>query len=146
TGAYSHFREGNMDVKTGAMIGGFGAVGSYLGTQLAHQIPEYFLTWMTAIMLILSGCLIWYRTRIQKTAKEDDENTYFKFKIIGIGLVTGGMSGTFGIGSTPFIQLALITLLKKSLQIVAGTTMLIILPVAFFAAVGYSQAGYLDWM
>jgi len=145
SGAFSHFREGNMDLKTGAYIGCFGAIGSYLGTQLAHFIPENQLIWMTSFMLILSGCLLWYRTRMGQVQQESPSSRFFALKVVGIGLVTGGMSGTFGIGSTPFIQLALISVLKKSLQVVAGTTMLIILPVAFFAAVGYSQAGYLDW-
>ena len=144
TGAFSHFREGNMDLKTGILIGCFGAIGSYLGTQLAQYIPENQLIWMTSFMLILSGCLIWYRTRIKQAQQEVPSSRYFALKVVSIGLVTGGMSGTFGIGSTPFIQLALISMMKKSLHIVAGTTMLIILPVAFFGAVGYSQAGYLD--
>lgn len=145
SGAYSHFREGNTDVKTGALIGVFGAAGAYMGTKLAHQIPENILTWLTGFMLILSGLLIWYRTRLQETERGSVTNRFFGAKVVGIGLVTGGLSGAFGIGSTPFIQLALISILKKSLRVVAGTTMLIILPIAFFAAVGYSQSGYLDW-
>ncbi|RKD24402.1 hypothetical protein BEP19_08405 [Ammoniphilus oxalaticus] len=145
TGAFSHFKQGNMDFKTGALIGLFGSVGSYLGTQVAHLIPEQALTSLTATMLIVSSGLIWYRTRAQQANKKSDGIDHIGLKIVGIGLVTGGMSGTFGIGSTPFIQLALISIMKKSLRVVAGTTMLIILPVAFFAAVGYSQSGYLDW-
>lgn len=143
TGSFSHFKEGNMDVRTGLMIGAFGAAGSYLGTMIANYIQEDVLVRMTGAMLLLSSFLIWHRTRMkQKTNSE--HLSHAGWKAVGVGLITGGMSGTFGIGSTPFIQLSLISIMQKSLRVVAGTTMLIILPIAFFGAVGYNQAGYLD--
>lgn len=143
TGSISHFKEGNMDVRTGLMIGVFGAVGSYLGTIVAHYLPEGILVGLTGGMLLLSSYLIWHRTRM-KFNPDPKALSHTGWRALGVGLITGGMSGTFGIGSTPFIQLSLITVMHKSLRVVAGTTMLIILPIAFFGAVGYNQAGYLD--
>lgn len=143
TGSFSHFKEGNMDVRTGLLIGVFGAVGSYLGTIVAHYVPGNLLVGLTGGMLLLSSYLIWYRTRMRLNP-DSESLSHAGWKAVGVGLVTGGMSGTFGIGSTPFIQLSLISIMHKSLRVVAGTTMLIILPIAFFGAVGYNQAGYLD--
>jgi uncharacterized protein len=151
TGAISHYREGNLNLRTGITIGLFGALGSYTGTMIAHVIPESRLVWMTSGMLILSSILIWMRTRLrifkQTTEDRGDHRNvrFFIIKVIGIGLVTGTMSGTFGIGCTPFIQLALLVFMGLSLRKVAGTTMLIILPIALFGAIGYNQSGYLDF-
>ena len=62
----------------------------------------------------------------------------------GIGLVTGVLSGTFGIGSTPFIQIGLLTLLGMSVRQAAGTTMMIIIPIALSGALSDLSAGVLD--
>ena len=61
-----------------------------------------------------------------------------------IGLVTGVLSGTFGIGSTPFIQIGLLTLLGMSVRQAAGTTMMIIIPIALSGALSDLSAGVLD--
>jgi uncharacterized protein len=146
TGAISHYREGNVDLRTGITTGLFGAFGSYIGTFIAHRIPEAKLLWMTAGMLLLSSLLIYLRTRVQKATMDGKQSRHFWLKAALIGMVTGTMSGTFGIGSTPFIQLALIVFMGNSLRKVAGTTMLIILPIAFAGAIGYNQSGYLDFL
>jgi len=149
SGTISHYREGNVDLRVGLTIGLFGAMGAYVGTWIAHIIPASNLIWLTASMLVLSSCLIWLRTRSSRFSKQisDVKSTpvqQFLIKAVSIGLVTGLMSGTFGIGSTPFIQLALLLFMGSSLQKVSGTTMMIILPIALFGAIGYNQAGYLD--
>jgi len=146
SGTISHYREGNVDLRVGLTIGLFGAMGAYIGTWIAHIIPASKLIWLTASMLVLSSCLIWLRTRSKRFSKEKPTTPVPQFlvKAVGIGLITGLMSGTFGIGSTPFIQLALLLFMGSSLQKVSGTTMMIILPIALFGAIGYNQAGYLD--
>ena len=65
-------------------------------------------------------------------------------KCICLGLVTGMMAGSFGIGSAPFIQLGLMFLLGLTIQQSVGTTMLVILPIAIGGGLGYSSEGYLD--
>ena len=61
-----------------------------------------------------------------------------------IGLITGSLSGLFGIGSTPFIQLGLMLILGMSMRVAAGTTMLVIMPIALAGGAGYFSIGYLD--
>ncbi|MDQ0169450.1 putative membrane protein YfcA [Paenibacillus tundrae] len=48
------------------------------------------------------------------------------------------------IGSTPFIQLGLMLLLGMSMRYAAGTTMLVIIPIALAGGAGYMKIGYLD--
>src|SRR3954467_13262602 len=77
SGAYSHFRQGNISIKTGLIVGGFGSVASYLGSnltgwilgwcclvcfflgsKLAGLIPIHSLHWLTAGMLFLSAVIL----------------------------------------------------------------------------------------
>lgn len=151
SGSVSHFKEGNAQLKTGLIIGAFGAGGAYAGTFFARLIAADQLIWLTSGMLLVSGLLIWFRTsRFFPGGREnaDDRNAIgsarFWYFAALTGLVTGLLSGVFGIGSTPFIQLALLILFGFPLRQAVGTTMVVILPIALFGSIGFMQAGYLD--
>src|SRR5699024_9818564 len=62
----------------------------------------------------------------------------------GVGLSTGLLSGLFGIGSSSFIQIGLLVFFGLPVQQAAGTTFLIVLPLAFVGGIGYYSAGNLD--
>jgi uncharacterized membrane protein YfcA len=152
SGAFSHYREGNISLKTGIIIIGiFGAMGAAGSSKFTSYIPAEELKWLTAGMLFLSGIVLWLLMFMvsQKNVSDSDSVILFsgaKFWVSagGIGLVTGGLSGMFGIGSTPFIQVGLMVILGMSIRQAAGTTMLIIIPIAFAGGVSYYQLGYLD--
>lgn len=153
SGSISHFKEGNARLRSGLIIGAFGAGGAYAGTFLARLIAEDQLVWLTSGMLLLSGLLIWFRTsRIfpKNDRTLEDESivvTKLSFWVPAVltGTITGSLSGVFGIGSTPFIQLALLILFGFPLRQAVGTTMVVILPIALFGSIGFFQAGYLDF-
>jgi hypothetical protein len=149
SGSYSHFREKNMFLRTGLAVGLFGALGAFAGAKVATIIPGHQLKWLTAGMLFLSAFLLWLRIQFA------DSNLFRLFNnqllekhfwplAAGVGCITGMLSGTFGIGAAPFIQISLLVFFRLTLPQVAGTTMLVILPIAFFGGLGYLSAGYLD--
>lgn len=151
SGTYSHFREKNTIISIGLATGLFGAMGAYAGSQLSYLIPEDNLKWLTASMLILSSLTLAIRvfkgfgifeekTPIMLTPKMST----FWIAAIGVGIVTGILSGLFGIGSTPFIQIGLLTFFGLTIQQSAGTTMLVIIPIALLGGVGYFSLGFLD--
>ena len=148
SGSISHMREKNTVFSAGLAVGLFGAVGAYGGSFAARLIPEDKLVWCTALMLFLSGILIWARTRMTFSGGPvltSVKSPQFWIMAAVSGFITGGMSGVFGIGSTPFIQLALMILFNMPMRLAVGTTMLVIMPIALFGGVGYFQAGYIDW-
>jgi uncharacterized membrane protein YfcA len=148
SGAYSHFRQGNVSVKTGVCVGIFGAVASYIGSKIAGLIPVQSLHWLTAGMLFLSAIILVVRLFIVQKMKANSESTanYFSMKkAVLIGIVTGLLSGTFGIGSAPFIQIGLLMIMGLPLAQSIGTTMLVILPIALAGGAGYYFQGFLDF-
>ncbi|HZG70987.1 MAG TPA: sulfite exporter TauE/SafE family protein [Chondromyces sp.] len=149
SGAYSHFQQGNIAVKIGLVTGGFGAAASYLGSQLSALIPVYYLHFLTAGMLFLSAVILVIRLFIvQRRRATNTRNPIGNVQLIQkaaiVGISSGVLAGTFGIGSAPFIQIGLLIILGLSIRQSVGTTMLVILPIAFAGGFGYYLEGYLD--
>lgn len=151
SGSISHYREGNMVLKTGAIVGLAGALGAWISSSWSSFIPADQLGWMTSGMLFTSGLALWFRMVHQakhagKEAAVPMRMSGWKFYLsaASIGLITGALSGLFGIGSTPFIQLGLMLILGLSMRFAAGTTMLVIIPIALAGGAGYYSVGYLD--
>ncbi|MGE8204977.1 sulfite exporter TauE/SafE family protein [Heyndrickxia sp. NPDC080065] len=148
SGAFSHYREGNISVKAGLLVGGFGAVGAFIGSKIAAFIPTNDMHYLTAGMLFLSALLLVFRLFFMKKREKNTDawsiNLVTLMKAAILGINTGILSGTFGIGSTPFIQLGLLTFLGLSLRQSVGTTMLAIVPIAVGGGVGFSSEGFLD--
>ncbi|MDR6225983.1 sulfite exporter TauE/SafE family protein [Desmospora profundinema] len=146
SGAAGHYRQGNVHMKTGIVIGLTGAVGSYGGSQVARLIPGDVLILFTVVMLLLASFLMWYRTRMNhRPAQTVDGSRHPIAALSGVGILTGFLFGVFGIGLSPLIQLGLLSLIGLPLRQAAGTTLLTMIPIAFFGSLGYWQAGYLDF-
>jgi uncharacterized membrane protein YfcA len=151
SGAYSHYRERNVALKIGLITGAFGFLGSFIGSKIAVVIPPHFLHWFTASMLLLSSLLLLVRLFIVDNASQVEEKieagkSYMLSKAVLLGIISGILSGAFGIGSTPFIQIGLLVFLGLSIRESIGTTMLVILPIALGGGVGYITEGFLDFM
>lgn len=145
-GAISQFRSGNTDIISGLVVGSTGAIASWFGTKVALLIHESVITWLTAGMLTLSSiALLLLLTSIPvRSVQTNKKGVRFIISAIGVGLITGFLSGTFGIGSTPFIQIGLVLVLGLSLRVAVGTSMIIILPIAAAGGAGYFWIGSLD--
>ncbi|PFJ19223.1 hypothetical protein COD67_14115 [Bacillus cereus] len=152
SGVISHYREGNVVLIIGGIVGGFGALGSYIGSKFGSLIPAHLLHWFTAGMLFLSAIFMFIKLIMFQHSKhlslcgQKELSINSLMKCICLGLVTGILAGSFGIGSAPFIQLGLMVLLGLTIQQSVGTTMLVILPIAIGGGLGYSSEGYLDYI
>lgn len=151
SGAYSHYQEKNVVINVGVAVGLFGVIGSFSGSRIADLIPEKDLTIFTGAILFLSALLLGikmftkYNFTIEKSVKEK-KSTNFRFLILTglVGFVTGVLSGVFGIGSAPFIQIGLLFFLGLTIQQSVGTTLFIIAPMALTGGIGYYVIGNFD--
>lgn len=146
SGTISQIREKNTDIKSGLIVGITGAIAAWFGTRVALTIPGSTIAWLTAGMLALSSVALLIRLVLASDHYEqlNQKTIRYWFLAIIVGLITGFLSGTFGIGSTPFIQIGLMVLLRLPVRVAAGTSMFIILPIAAAGGAGYFQAGSLD--
>lgn len=151
SGAYSHYRENNVVVKCGVIVGIFGAAGAFLGAKLAGLLPSGDLKWLTAGMMFLSAFLlairVYFPEWIYSFAKGLSAPTGIRYWVAagGIGAVSGTLAGAFGIGGMPYIVIGLLTVFNLPVHQAAGTTMLVSLPIALFGGIGYLISGYLDF-
>lgn len=149
SGTISHYKEGDIILKVGIAVGIFGAIGAWTSSNFSGFISGYKLKWMTSGMLYLSALILWMRMFLVESNKISGKNSLptgirFWVSVCGIGLVTGTLSGMFGIGSAAFIQIGLMLILGMSVRQSAGTTMMVIVPIAIAGGLGYYHLGYLD--
>lgn len=151
SGAFSHYREGEVLLRLGAAIGTAGIFGALAGTHVAFLISPKLLMPATAIMLLLTTVLLYFqlfRSHLIANYVEKNKSTatgsVFYLRSCVIGLLTGFLSGAFGIGATAFIQICLMLFFGVSLYHAIGTTMMIILPIAAAGGLSYLAGGMMD--
>lgn len=151
SGAISHYREGNVALRLGTFVGAFGAMGAFAGAKTAIAIPATYMHFLTGTLMVLSSMLLYVRVYHSQAAvftyfrgKAMNSGPIFWIKVVVAGVGSGYLSGTFGIGATVFIQLALMIFFGLTIYEAIGTTMMVIIPIAFMGGVGYMLAGFLD--
>ncbi len=151
SGAISHFREGEVVVKTGAVLGAGGVLGALLGAEVSNVLPSKELGSMTALMLLLSAFTLYLKVyqsnfldrhfHLRKSMLKGKKLlTYGLF----LGFINGFLSGAFGIGAAAFIQLTLLCVFGVPLLQSIGTCMMVILPISAAGSLGYMLNGRLD--
>lgn len=148
SGTASQLRQKNTDIPAGLMAGLTGILGSLAGSKVAFLIAPEQIKWFTAGMLVLSSLAMWLRVSLHKRAPQTEsavpEGFGLAARAVGLGLVTGFLTGAFGIGSTPFIQIGFLLFMGHDMRKAAGTSMLVILPVAAAGWLGYYGEGGFD--
>ena len=150
SGSISHFREGNVVIKPGVMLGLGGMVGAIAGADLSQLIPEHILQPAAGYALWFLAFLVWMRmmlgSRISSMQEGDDYTFTNKQSAVGVGVgAVGGMaSAFFGVGMAPFIQLALMTVMRLPLVQALGTTMLALTLVSASGSLALARHGDLS--
>lgn len=151
SGAYSHFKEGEVVVKTGAVLGIGGVLGSFAGANVSMMLDSEIVRHMTSYIMLFSAVLLYL-----KVYRSEWLNSLFHFPdhllegkklyIYGIiaGTINGFISGAFGIGAAAFIQLTLMIVFGVPLLQAIGTCMMVILPISIAGGLGYILHGQLD--
>ncbi len=130
SGSISHFREGNVVIKPGVLLGLGGMIGAIAGADLSQSIPEHILQPAAGAALLFLAFLVWLRMQLSGriASVEEGEPIEISRKQVVIGSGAGFMGGVasafFGVGMAPFVQLTLLTVLKLPLIQALGTTML----------------------
>lgn len=130
SGSISHYREGNVVIGPGVVIGVGGMTGAVLGANLSQAIPEHILQPAAGAALWFLAFLVWLRMRLRNYIKAHPEGEVYRLSApqlasgAGAGVLGGIASSFFGVGMAPFVQLALMTVMRLPLIQALGTTML----------------------
>jgi uncharacterized protein len=130
SGSLSHYREGNVVIMPGIIIGVGGMTGAVVGANLSQSIPEHILQPAAGAALWFLAFLVWLRMRLRDFIKSHPEGEMYRISTpqiatgAGAGVLGGMASSFFGVGMAPFVQLALMTVMRLPLIQAIGTTML----------------------
>ncbi|GIM30280.1 transporter [Clostridium polyendosporum] len=152
TVAYSYYKSGNMELKSGIWIALTSIIGAQLGAFFASKMGEGNLSTSFGIVLVIAGLSMLRKSYKEKSDSSDTISGFLHFKtewqkilaalIIGLGI--GILSGIFGAGGGVMILLALIVLMSFPLHKAIGTSTLIMTITALSSAVGYAARGNID--
>lgn len=150
-GSISHFREGNVAVGPGIVVGLAGMVGAVAGAALAQDVPESVLRTGAGLALWALAGLVWLRTWLADAGRL---NTARPEAIVhpakpgrdwavslGLGLSGGTAAAFFGVGMAPLLQLGFVTALGLPLQRGVGTTMLALIFISASGTITLARYG-----
>jgi uncharacterized protein len=154
-GAFSHHREGNVDIRTGLILGIGGIVGTLIGAYIANMIPSILLRKVLGVFALLmvipmvSSAL--KRRKNTDEGKKGDESKKEFARLTGpkrviasfFGVASGLMAGVFGISGTPPVIAGLYSLGLPAVLVV-GTSVFVLMFNSISGIVGYSLLGRLD--
>ena len=155
-GAYSHYGEGNVDIRTGIILGIGGVIGTLIGVYIANLIPPFILKKLLGIfsLIMIIPILQSFLKRRKDTRKNKDaENkketvvlTGYKRIIASLfGVASGLMAGIFGLSGTPPVSMGLYILGLPAIMVV-GTSVFVLIFNSITGIGGYFVLGRLDVM
>ena len=154
-GAFSHYREGNVDINTGVLLGIGGIIGTLLGVYIANLFDPNILRKVLGIFTLIMIIPMMYSALQRHKSLDKDEikenglknlkNLTGPKRIIGslFGIAGGIMAGLFGISGTPPVVAGLYSLGLPAIMVV-GTTVFILIFNAPAGIFGYFFVGKLD--
>lgn len=130
SGAVSHFREGNVALRIGLIVGISGVAGAAAGATLSQDVSDDTLQLGAGLALWALALLVWGRTRFAVKAsvtKTVEQDRAYEARDAGasvaLGLSGGLAAGFFGVGMAPYLQLGFLSLHRLTLRQTIGTTM-----------------------
>lgn len=152
SGTISHFRQHEVLVKTGAIMGCGGILGAYLGANFSNMLPSNILSAVTGLLLASSAVTLYIKMyqgawleRHFPVRKELLTGRKLWIYGLSLGVFMGFLSGAFGIGAAAYIQLALMVVFGVPLLQTIGTCMMVILPISAAGGLSYLFNGRLDF-
>jgi uncharacterized protein len=141
-GAADHARIGNVRIKTALAFGLAGAAGSVAGTALNRLVGGRIILLAFAALLLLGA---WAMQRGQRATVERTRHPHAHLRAGATGLLTGVLTGFFGIGGGFVIVPALVLLLGLPMTLAVGTSLAVIALTSASALAAHLASGRIDW-
>lgn len=140
-GAYSHFKEKNLDVGFVAKFLLPAILGAQLGARLSVLFPEWALAVAFSIFL---GVLAWSMRRETKPEPHAAAKASMG-AIAGTGGLVGVLSGLFGVGGGVLFVPAQVRLFGVAIKRAVGNSMFLVLLTGLSGVVGHALLGNVAW-
>ncbi|MGR6836881.1 sulfite exporter TauE/SafE family protein [Syntrophomonas erecta] len=153
SGAYGHYKEGNVHITSAMLIGAGGLVGVLLGSYVFKQ----YLSSHTKMLEFLLGLLFLFmairmaREFWKERGQAELDTDYIQegkrlplWTLTLVGLLTGSLTGMLGLGGGFIMVPAMIWLFAAAPYQAVGTTLLAMFPISAVGAFIKLFQGYVD--
>ncbi len=140
----SHARAGNVKWRCASVFALAGVAGAFLGSTLGKLVDGHKLLALFAIvMMVVGGLMLKGRSGMgEPSIRLNPENLP---KLLGLGLITGVLSGFFGIGGGFLIVPALIMATGMPILNAVGSSLVAVTAFGLTTAANYALSGLVDW-
>ncbi|MBR0827169.1 sulfite exporter TauE/SafE family protein [Bradyrhizobium manausense] len=140
----NHARAGNVKWRCASVFAFAGVAGAFLGSTLGKIVEGQKLLALFAIVMMVVGTLM---LKGRSGAGEPSVRLNRKNlpKLLALGLVTGALSGFFGIGGGFLIVPALIAATGMPILYAVGSSLVAVTAFGLTTAVNYALSGLVDW-
>jgi uncharacterized membrane protein YfcA len=159
-GALQRLRAHEVDLATGVLFALAGMVGAPLGAWLNARLPGALLLMLFALLMLVVAVRMWRRaspvpgqTSPLSSACARDEHgrliltSHCVLTLIAVGLLTGILSGLFGVGGGFIIVPALVLVSGMAMHRAVATSLVVITLVSVSGVLSYLIAGRpVEWM
>jgi uncharacterized membrane protein YfcA len=158
-GFVQRLRAGLVEMPTGLLFAAAGMIGAPAGSWLAGMIPSAILLSLFGLLMLVIAARMWHKAsdgaeRLAIVPGGDhgpacrrDPTGKLRLTsrcamvLVNVGLITGVLSGLFGVGGGFIIVPALVTFSGMGMQRAIGTSLLVMALVSVSGTGGYLMAG-----
>lgn len=148
-GSYSHWREGNVNVKIGGVMLVFGALAAVAGSLVSNMLDQAVYTKVTGVVLVgmvFQMIYAYFKRRAQGERKPNADPTRADIaKAASYGIFGGLLSGVVGLSGGVPIVAGLMLLGCSSLETV-GTSVFVLMGMAAVSLAMHLTTGSVDWL
>lgn len=141
-GAGFHYLRGTVDLREGALFGGFGMGGAYFGSGLTHLVSGEALLLIFALLMMAVALVMVFRKGPPRM--EDSGGPTDLKKTAAAGLLVGLLTGFLGVGGGFLIVPALVLFGGVEIGAAIGTSLLVIAINSTAGLIGQLQHHPLD--
>ena len=140
----NHARSGNVKWRCASVFAAAGVIGAYLGSTLGKAIDgQKLLALFAVLMIIVAGLMLRGRGHEGDAAVRLGRDNLPK--LVAMGVMTGVLSGFFGIGGGFLIVPALIMATGMPVLHAVGSSLVAVTAFGATAAANYAISGLVDW-
>jgi hypothetical protein len=145
-GALGRLRAGEVNIRVGLLFAIAGMLGAPLGTAINAYLPEWLLLLMFAGLMVAIAVRMWNKARPAGTSSATTvANTTITLRDLAglgvVGLITGVLSGLFGVGGGFLIVPGLVLAGKLPVHRAVATSLLVIAMISASGLASYLLAG-----
>jgi len=133
---------GDVAVGVAVLVAVGAMAGSLLGTRLLRRVRVDVFRWLLAALIVAAAIQLF----VSLPSRDGDLALTWPTvpAMLALGLVTGVLSGLFGIGGGIVVVPVLIAVFGASDLVAKGTSLLVIIPTAITGTVANVRAGMVD--